>query len=285
VTSVSVAPPSVTLDQGTSAHLAAEARNASGSVLAGHPVTWTSSAPEVATVAGDGTITGVAPGSTTIQARSGGVSGWASVVVRASYDLDRFGVPQIITSDYLDLATIARISRFRSGIGHDYGDAVERCRSMKHYFQPRSNVEWSALVVRAPLTGTITEVRNETTFGQQVRITAGSVPAATVLLFHVRLDPGMVVGTAVPSGQRLGTHIGSQTMSDVAIMLATPSGARLVSYLDAMPDSVFGRYQALGVSTRQALIISRPERDAAPLACSGEQFMGVGELPNWVTLP
>lgn len=34
------------------------------------------------------------------------------------------GVPRIVTHDYIELA---RITRFRSGFGHDYSDVVERC--------------------------------------------------------------------------------------------------------------------------------------------------------------
>jgi hypothetical protein len=47
------------------------------------------------------------------------------------------GLPHFVTSQYLDLDAIYRISRFRSGEGHTYVDQFESCRSMKHYFDPR----------------------------------------------------------------------------------------------------------------------------------------------------
>ena len=51
------------------------------------------------------------------------------------WNVDRDGVPKFITHTYIDLSYIREISRFRSGEGHSYTDAVETCRSMKHYFK------------------------------------------------------------------------------------------------------------------------------------------------------
>ena len=45
-------------------------------------------------------------------------------------------VPRFATAFYFDLAHVERISRFRSGIGHDFSDTYETCRSMKHYICP-----------------------------------------------------------------------------------------------------------------------------------------------------
>jgi hypothetical protein len=105
-----------------------------------------------------------------------------------------------------------------------------------------------------------------------------------VVIFHVKPDAGITVGTAVTAGTRLGTHIGSQTMSDIAIWLETPRGRRLVSYFDAMVDAVFANYQARGISSRAQLSITAAERDASPLSCTGETFLGAGTILNWVAL-
>jgi hypothetical protein len=155
---------------------------------------------------------------------------------------------------------------------------------MKHYFMPRADVDWSAIVVSSPVNGTIAELQPETTFGTQVQIRTSALSAATVILFHVVLDGGVAVGMPVTAGQRLGRHVGSQTMSDVAIRIETPSGFRFVSYFDAMTDGVFAAFQALGTGGRGAFVISRSDRDATPLACTGEQFADAGTLPNWVDL-
>jgi hypothetical protein len=87
--------------------------------------------------------------------------------------------------------------------------------------------------------------------------------------------------TTVAAGQRLGHHIGSQTMSDIAIRIETPGGLRLVSYFEAMTDGTFAPYQARGAGSRGSLILSRAARDASPLSCNGEQFTGASTLADW----
>ena len=45
-------------------------------------------------------------------------------------------IPRFSSALYLDADQIDRISRFRSGVGHDFADSYESCRSMKHYLCP-----------------------------------------------------------------------------------------------------------------------------------------------------
>lgn len=284
VASISVVPSTLALAPGATERLTAEARHANGDLVSGVTVNWSSSALNVATVGGDGLVTAIAGGTATITAAAGGRSASASVTVETVYDLDARGVPKFIGSDYIELAKIARMSRFRSGIGHDYSDDVERCRSMKHYFQPRGDVDWGTVSIFGPVAGKVSEMRLETTFGTQMQIVPNEQPAMTIIIFHVRPEAALAVGSAVTPGQRLGTHIGSQTMSDIAIRVQTPRGARFVSYFDAMSDSLFQGYVARGVATRSAMIVSASERDANPLSCVGEQFQGQGSLPNWINL-
>ena len=284
VASIVVSPATVTLDPGGSTKLAAEARRADGSVITTAAIAWSTSSSVVATVRADGTVTAVAAGSATVSASAGSVSRSAAVTVRDVYDLDAHGVPTLITSHYLDLASIDRISLFRSAIGHDYSDSVERCRSMKHYFMPRAGLDWSTLQVSSPADGTIVDLRPETTFGTQVQIRTTALTAATIVIFHVVPDAAIAVGTRVSAGQRLGRHIGSQTMSDIAIRIETPGGQRLVSSVDAMNDAVFAAFQSRGAGSRGALVIPRADRDASPLSCNGEQFAGQGNLANWFVL-
>lgn len=119
---------------------------------------------------------------------------------------------------------------------------------MKHYFQPYHGSDWGTVEINAPLDGTITRIDDERTLGQQVRIE-------------------------------------SRAMSDVAVELATPLGLRLVSYFDAMSDSVFAAYQSRGVASPNAPVISASERNAQPLTCDGEAFLDAGSIATWVDLP
>lgn len=284
---VEVAPATIALHLADQTALKASVRSSSGAIVTDAGVTWESSTPAIARVAADGTVTATAPGSATITATvvgRSGTTGTATITVDAQYDLAAHALPRVVTSDYIALAAIQRVSRFRSGVGHDYSDSVERCRSMKHYFQPYSNVDWRAIPVRAPFDGVVTVLRSEQTFGTQLHLQSRVLPAITAIIFHVNPAPGVAVGQSVPSGGPLGTHIGNATMSDVAIEVATPSGRRLVSYFDAMTDEVFQAYRARGVTQRPDVVIGAAERDSQPLQCNGEAFLDAGAIENWVGL-
>ena len=81
VASVSVTPPTAGLLVGGSVQLSATTKDSANNVLNGRPVTWSSSAPGVATVSASGLVTAVAAGSATITATSEGKSGTSSITV------------------------------------------------------------------------------------------------------------------------------------------------------------------------------------------------------------
>ncbi|MCX6136780.1 MAG: hypothetical protein NTV54_04700 [Ignavibacteriales bacterium] len=188
-----------------------------------------------------------------------------------------------IHSNYIELDKIERISKFRSGIGHDYSDAFEHCRSMKHYFQPKSNVDWAAVRLFSPVRGVIVKMYDEWA-GTQIHIRPFAQPTVTVIIFHVAMLKSISLGDTVNAGQQIGAHIGSQTMSDIAIGRSVSDQWQLTSYFDAMDDSVLHQYTARGIGLRGDCIISREARDADPLGCNGETFATEGILKNWVLL-
>jgi hypothetical protein len=79
---VTVTPSNASLQVGATATLTATAKSASGTTLQGRTITWSSSAPTVATVA-NGVVTAVTPGNATITATSEGKSGTAAITVTA----------------------------------------------------------------------------------------------------------------------------------------------------------------------------------------------------------
>lgn len=285
VASIGLSPDSLLLLPGETVQLQADVRDERGHAMPGVTLAWSTNASAIATVTTSGLVTALSAGTATVQASGGGESASTTITVRNVYDLDRLGAPVIVNADYIELAKVSRFSRFRSGIGHDYSDDVENCRSMKHYFQPHAGIDWGTVVIRSPIDGTVQQVLDEHTFGKQVRLVPTSTPAATVIIFHVNTDPGVVAGTPVAAGARLGTHISSATMSDIAIWLETPSGRRLVSYFDVMTDAVFTAYQAWGLPSRGEALILQSERDASQLSCTGEAFANPGTVSNWIERP
>src|SRR5437867_1690763 len=81
VATVTVAPTSANLQTAQTVQLTATARDASGNILSGRVITWSSSNASVASVNGSGLVTGAGAGSATITATSEGQSGTATVTV------------------------------------------------------------------------------------------------------------------------------------------------------------------------------------------------------------
>ncbi|HVH69064.1 MAG TPA: Ig-like domain-containing protein [Gemmatimonadales bacterium] len=81
VASVTVTPATATVAVGATVQLTATPKDANGNPLTGRAVTWSSSNTSVATVDGNGLVTGVTAGSATITATSEGQSGSAGITV------------------------------------------------------------------------------------------------------------------------------------------------------------------------------------------------------------
>jgi hypothetical protein len=197
--------------------------------------------------------------------------------------VDRDGVPRFITHNYIDLGYIREISRFRSGEGHSYADSRETCRSMKHYFKTPTGPVARTIPIYSPVSGVVVRTITEWA-GVQIHIAPDDYPAFVVILFHVNATASIADGTRFAGGQQIGTHVGDETMSDVAVSVNDVSGYRLVSWFDAITDPVFEFYRARGLQARSDAIITRAERDQQPLTCSGEAFANKGTLPNWIQL-
>ena len=83
VTTVTVSPPSASIDVGATVSLTATVRDAQGNVMNGQAVTWTTSNGSYATVTSNGVVTGVATGQATITATASGKTGTSTITVSA----------------------------------------------------------------------------------------------------------------------------------------------------------------------------------------------------------
>lgn len=193
------------------------------------------------------------------------------------------GTLHFVTTNYIELDKIGRISKFRSLAGHDYHDDFEQCRSMKHYFEPKYSVDWSSIKITSPVKGSVSRIFEEWA-GTQVQIQSEKYPKYIFIIFHINLATPLHVGDQITLGQQLGTHIGSQTMSDIAVGVATESGYKLISYFETLTDSLFQLYQLRGVATRNDMIITKEARDADSVKCGGDTFLSSGTIGDWVVL-
>jgi len=207
-----------------------------------------------------------------------------SLEVTDIWDIDSQGIPEFVATDYIELSKIFRISKFRSGIGHDYSDVFEDCRSMKHYFEPKSDIDWSSVKIYSPVTGKITRVEQEWA-GTKLEICCDEYPAFRFTIFHMNPIQAFSINDQVSAGQQLGSHIGSQTMSDIAVIVNDPTRqGRMISYFEVMSDQVFDTYKARGINDKTDVIISKAMRDANPLVCNGDTFTSTDSLECWIVL-
>ena len=95
VVAVTIAPATATLAIGTTQQLTATTLSASGSVLTGRAVTWTSSDSTKVKVSSSGLATAVAAGTATVTATSEGGSGTATIAVTdpGNFEVRLVGAP------------------------------------------------------------------------------------------------------------------------------------------------------------------------------------------------
>lgn len=200
------------------------------------------------------------------------------------WDIDKNGIPEFVKTNYIELSKIYRISKYRSSVGHDYSDAYEKCRSLKHYFEPKTDIDWTTVKTYAPVDGIITRVEQEWA-GTKLEIAADDYPAFRFSIFHINISRQFKIDDKVAEGELLGTHFGSQTYSDISVIVNDPTRqGRMVSYFDVMTEALFKEFSDRGLSSKADLIIPKTVRDANPLTCSGDTFTSADLLENWVNL-
>ncbi len=207
-----------------------------------------------------------------------------------TYDIDALGIPKFVSTIYIDLEKVTKLSRYRSNAGHDYSDStqfgrdgykvppmgvIDHCASMKHYFiAPDSSAQ-----IYAPVSGRVTRMFDEPIGGTQIQITSDEQPAFTFTMFHVELNAPFVEGDHVEAGQNIGHHTGTQTWSDIAVFVRTPRGNHLISYFETMTDEAFEAFRARGIESREQLILSREYRLANPVfSCLGRATDAAPEM-------
>jgi len=198
------------------------------------------------------------------------------------WDIDTQGIPKFVDFNFIELNKIHQISLFRSSVGHDYSDSYEQCRSMKHYFKPLDEINWSSLKIYSPVSGTITRVEQEWA-GTKLEIESLKYPAFRFQIFHINPEKVYEINDKVAEGDLLGTHISSDTYSDISVIVNDPAKeGRFVSWFSVITDQVFEEYVERGATTREDFIISKELRDANPLDCNNFGFND--PLNKWFVL-
>jgi len=146
--------------------------------------------------------------------------------------------------------------------------------------------DYPAFVIKlfSPVKGKITKDTLEWA-GTQLEIASIDYPAFRFSIFHINTSVTRNIGDTIAAGELLGKHIGSQTMSDIAVMVNDPTHqGRLVSYFEVITDAVFKEFSNRGLKSREDMIIPKAVRDANPISCNGDTFTTTDTLENWFVL-
>jgi uncharacterized protein YjdB len=189
VAAVVVTPSSNPMVVGQTAQLTAELRDANGRVLAGRAVSWSTSAPSVASVSSTGLVTAIAPGNATITATSEGKSGTASVAVSPK------PVSAVIVSPSQTSVTVGQTVQLTAQVTDEQGNPLPG--------RPIAYSTSAAGVATVSQTGVVTGVApgsatiTATSEGKSgtATVTVNPIPVATVTI--IPAEPNVVVGQTV----------------------------------------------------------------------------------------
>jgi len=201
--------------------------------------------------------------------------------------IDTVHPPQFIEADFIDLNKVYTISKFRSGIGHSIEDSVEKCVSLRHIYggggEEFANAEekWNVIKdapaaqdsidIYAPVSGMIIDrseidLENTEGVGQNVVIRPDRYPGFKVRIDSIFLDDSVKRLGHVDAGQKIGV-VCTRCPAEIFVSYTYLFGVRAVSYISALPDSVFAEYQKRGLQDREDATIPREYRDAHPFEC------------------
>ena len=221
-----------------------------------------------------------------VAAAAGTITGFMSgaKAAPAMLELDPGAAPpKFVAADFVPRDAVARITRFRSGEGRNVSDDFESCRHMGHYFGFCAGVDARTEEISSPVDGVIAGSTRGPR-GTTICIRSAQHPAIHFVLECIAPAFTPAAGVKVARGRVLGTPFAADSEMSILVWIATPAGNRLVSFFDVMTDAFFVGYECCGVASRAALIISKAERDAHPLACSGDTFAGDDPLVTIVPL-
>ncbi len=182
---------------------------------------------------------------------------------------------KFIVANPIDLSQIARISKFRSCIGHDYSGLnadgeKETLRSMKHYIEPNSQLLGSENKIKifAPFDGKVFELE-ESPPGNRISFSADISSKWKFIFFHVNPLPEIKSGSKVKAGQLIG-YVDKLSEHNFDFALKQFNWGKQVfdSPFLHMSSSLLDEYAAKGI-TLENIITPKTERDNNPCPVSG----------------
>jgi uncharacterized protein YjdB len=277
VATIVVSAPSTTLVVDRTVQAAVQLRDERGNALTGRVVTWSSSAPAVATVSDAGVVTGVSSGTVTITATSEGRSGTLSLAV----------VPPPV-------ATVSVSLRQPTLPLGSTTTATAVMRNDRGVELPGRAVSWSSAnpaVATVSLTGTVTAVStgtaviSATSEGQSgsatVTVIRPPVAAVTVSLAPTSVLPGQSVQATAQAVDAAGAPLPGREISWSSSnnAVASVSSTGLVTALSVGTTNIVATSE--GRSGQVTFTVRSP---IASVTVSGSSRVKVGDLYTYTAI-
>lgn len=222
-----------------------------------------------------------------------------------------YAPPPEISAQFTELDKIQKISKYRNCVGHTTvpQDGKEMKRSMKHYFAVKpAYLGNTTVAVYAPYDGFVAEIREDRAEGLEGEIWIMPKNIFAILppigrwsfsVQHINIREGLSRGSEVRAGEQIGYAAAATQIRntfDIVYAQGSPTTKRidnwtspfrkLDSVFNHMSAEVFAQYQNKGISSKDALIISKDERDQDPCTYQddGPYFIGEDTPEHWVTL-
>lgn len=220
--------------------------------------------------------------------------------------------PPLLTTNFVNLDKIERVSRYRSCAGHVTvpQDNREKQRNMKHYFWVKKSITPidEPVEIYAPYDGFISVLRSDPAeklegevalVPQDAFVFLPPVGRWTFSVQHINVRPGLNRGDKVKAGELLGTATvrddggGSFDIVYAKFGLRTKTidnwtapFTNLDSVFNHMTDAVFAQYTQKGAVSRKDFIITKELRDTNLCNYEGQgpYFSNQEEPENWVFL-
>ncbi len=274
--SIAIVPENPAVAVGSSSQLTGEVRDQNGIAIPNQPITWSSSAPGVASVSSSGLLTGTSQGTATIIATSGALSTTTTATVNYVTVASVSVTPPVANVD--DGGTVTLVATPRDAQGNPLTGRVVSWSSSS----PAVATVSSTGVVTGVSAGTATITATSDGKSGTATLTVDPPVAASVsvTLNSPTLDEGQTTQAFAQVRDASGTTIQGSAMvwvsSDESIASVSPSG--LVTAIAAGTVSIESR-TAQGVKGGAALTVTA---NAAPVASIKMSFspptIGTGQV-------
>lgn len=253
---VTLSPTSVTLAVDDTAQVNATLTDASGNVLHGRSITWTSTSTAVATVDASGTILGVAPGRATVVATSEGKSASVQVVVNAPPPPTVGSVVVTLNSPALNPG---QTTQAMAAVFSTTGAPINAATVSWSSSDPAIATVSSTGLVTGVTGGTTSIIATSSGVSGAANINVSTPPPATVASVSVALNPRTVfLG---------GTAMATVTLRDSAGNVLTGRSYGLASEMPAVATvNTNGVVTATGAGNTAIIAIAGNKRGLAPLS-------------------